>query len=312
MPLPFSSSPRPVLCVGSALWDVIGTTNDRFDTAPDVPGKITRRAGGVAGNIALALSRLGMKPRLLTAFGGDADSAALRTHLEAAGIDTTPSIVLKNMRCDQYMAIEEAGRLVAAIADAGTLEAAGDALIAPLLDAEPPLPLADEAPLTVLVDGNLPRAALARLASAKLPWWYDLRLVPASPGKVGRLACFLRGKADGRDNGHRAVLYLNRGEAEILLGQPFRDAEGAAKALVAAGAMRAIVTDGPEEAVDLARGDDTPIRAHPPSIIPRQVTGAGDLFIAAHLAAEAAGRAHALEAACHAAARHVAGEPIEP
>ena len=194
VPSPRASS--SVLCIGSAMWDVIGTTPDRLDAAPDVPGRIVMRPGGVAANIALALAAHGLRPALRTAFGDDGESRALEARLNAAGVDTRLALRLPGHRADRYMAIEAAGRLVAAIADAATLEAAGAALIAPLLEATPPLAPGPDGRVIVLVDGNLPAPVLARLARSRIAPWCDLRLVPASPGKVSRLAPFLAGFPD--------------------------------------------------------------------------------------------------------------------
>lgn len=469
----------PVLCIGSAMWDVIGTTDERLDAAPDVPGRVVMRPGGVAANIAIALAARGLRPALRTAFGDDEESRVLEMRLVAAGVDTRLALRLPGRRADRYMAIEAAGRLVAAIADAATLEAAGAALVAPLFAETPPLAPGPDGRVIVLVDGNLPAPVLARLARGRLAPWCDLRLVPASPGKVDRLAPFLAGhsgpnrspgpsridetaaeghpsangraparqppaagredaapssaqgdqrrertwpgqddpapvpcarrtaerhatatrsapahpssaeagapdstpltqdmssgspgttsafplrsapeprplcapsgtppappddppssadiaaakegpapdisspgpasaapgagsaptgKAETESSATRGpmttgpTIYLNRHEAEILLGRRLADAAAAARALVACGLARAIVTDGPATVADLATGEAMPLTVTPPRITPRQVTGAGDCFIAAHVAAEiAAASAPFPERAC--------------
>jgi len=68
-----------------------------------------------------------------------------------------------------------------------------------------------------------------------------------------------------------------------------------------------VVTDGgaPATATDGAALVTLP----PPAVAPRSVTGAGDAFVAAHLAARADGLAPepALAAALDAATRHIAG-----
>ena len=52
----------PFLCAGAAHWDIIGRTDLPLPPGADVPGRVTRRPGGVAQNIARALAALG-RPR---------------------------------------------------------------------------------------------------------------------------------------------------------------------------------------------------------------------------------------------------------
>jgi len=77
---------------------------------------------------------------------------------------------------------------------------------------------------------------------------------------------------------------------------------------VAAGVAQALVTDG-----NRAAAEGTPgaiVTACPPSVAVARVTGAGDSFMAAHIAAQARGASGkaALETALAAAAAHVAAE----
>ena len=60
------SDTRPILCIGSILWDVIGRSASHMRVGSDVPGRITRLPGGVALNIAMTLGRFGMAVGLLT------------------------------------------------------------------------------------------------------------------------------------------------------------------------------------------------------------------------------------------------------
>ena len=50
------------ICIGSVLWDVIGRTDRTMRLGHDVPGRITRLAGGVAYNIAQDLRALTLTP----------------------------------------------------------------------------------------------------------------------------------------------------------------------------------------------------------------------------------------------------------
>lgn len=289
-----------ILCVGSVLWDVIGRSASAMRQGSDVPGRITRGPGGVALNIAMAMARFGLRPALLSAVGRDAEGDELMAACAALGLETGFVYRSDDLPTDVYMAIEGANGLIAAIADAHSLEAAGDKILRPLHDGRLGT---DETPFagTVALDGNLTQGLLDHIATAPALAHADLRVAPASPGKAERLHPFLVHP--------RAVLYVNLEEAELLAQTRFDDSASAAEALVARGARRVLVTDGGRPASDAAR--DAPTISHAPApVLVTRVTGAGDTFMAAHIAAELEGaaRALALTRALDAAARYVSGE----
>ncbi|MFP4406848.1 PfkB family carbohydrate kinase [Rhodosalinus sp.] len=291
---------RPdILCIGSVLWDVIGRTPAAMPPGADVPGRIARTPGGVALNIAMTLARLGLRPALISAVGRDPEGEALVAACAAMGLDVAHLYRSRDLPTDRYMAIEGAGGLVAAIADAHSLEAAGARILRPLT--EGPLGTA-EAPWAgpVALDGNLTLALLEEIATHPAFAAADLRVAPASPGKAERLLPFLRHA--------RATLYVNRGEAELLAGRPLATAAEAARALLDRGALRAVVTDAARPAC--AGSAAGLVTATPPEVLVARVTGAGDAFMAAHVAAELGGAdpETALGRALAAAAAHVAGE----
>jgi len=274
------------LCVGAAHWDIVGRTAAPLPPGTDVPGRVTRQPGGVAQNVARALAALGRRVRLIAAVGRDAPGDALAADLAAAGVDVA-WLFRHPGPTDAYLAIEgAAGALHAAIADCDGLERAGDALLAPLIAAGWPGP--------VVADGNLPARALVALLATGAP----LAFVPASPRKLVAL-----GRLPIAAN---VTLYLNRAEAEALCGRAFPDSRAAAEAVLARGAATAIVTDGAAAAT--AADSGATVSLSPPAVAPRSVTGAGDAFVAAHLAARADGLAPepALAAALDGAARHIA------
>ena len=88
----------------------------------------------------------------------------------------------------------------------------------------------------------------------------------------------------------------------------FEDARPAAEALRARGAARVLVTNGGATAADC--GPMGVFTAQPPKVLVTRVTGAGDTFMAAHIAAEARGDApaEALEHSLRAAADYVSGD----
>lgn len=288
-----------ILCIGSVLWDVIGRSAGHMRLGSDVPGRIVRIPGGVAMNIALTLARFGLRPVLLTALGNDDDGLDLMSAAESHGMETGYVYISDDLPTDTYMAIEGANGLVAAIADAHSLEAAGAKILRPLRDGR----LGSErAPWDgcIVVDGNLTEAVLAEIAADPCFAAADLRLAPASPGKAERLQPLLTHP--------RATFYVNREEAGLIARRTFLTAAEAARGLVERGAARVIVTDGGEPAAEATAAG---IReARPPAVLVTRVTGAGDTFMAAHIAAESRGEAseQAFATAQAAAADFISGD----
>lgn len=290
---------RDIICIGSVLWDVIGRSASHMRHGSDVPGRITRLPGGVVMNIATTLARFGMRPTLLSAIGRDPEGDELIAACRHLGMTTAHIYRSDDLPTDRYMAIEAANGLIAAIADAHSLEAAGAKILGPLHDGT--LGSA-EAPFAGLValDGNLTLSLLEDIACSPAFDAADLRVAPASPGKAERLLPFLRHA--------RATLYVNLEEAGLLCHTTFSDSISAAGDLVRRGARRVLVTDGGNAATEADTHDL--ISAVPPAVLVTRVTGAGDTFMAAHIAAEAEGAARdrALERALAAAASYVSGD----
>ncbi len=294
-----ASAPH-ILCIGSVLWDIIGRSPHGMTHGADVPGRITRVPGGVAMNIAMTLRKLGLQPAVLTAIGRDAEGDELIAVCQRLGIDAQFAYRSSDRPTDRYMAVEDIHGLVAAIADAHSLEAAGDRILAPLADGRLGSAARPWAGLIAL-DGNLTTALLAEIARSPLFAAADLRVAPASPGKAERLQSLL---------GHpRATLYVNLEEAGLLCDTRFDDAITAARGLLDRGAARVLVTAGDRECCDGARGAEF-VCGVPEKVRVHRVTGAGDVFMGAHIVAERAGadREAALAAALRAASAHVAGE----
>jgi hypothetical protein len=162
-------SARPdILCIGSVLWDVIGRCDRRWSRATTRPGRITRLPGGVALNIAMTLRRFDLTPALLTVVGDDPEGRDLLAECGRMGLLTEHVVVAGDLPTDRYMAIEAAGGLIAAIADAHSLERVGGRILAPLLMGgwRPAAPY----PGAIAIDGNLTEALLAEIgASPPLP-----------------------------------------------------------------------------------------------------------------------------------------------
>lgn len=295
-----SATPPDILCTGSVLWDIIGRSHLSLRLGSDVPGRITRLPGGVAMNIAVTLARFGLTPAILTAIGRDAEGDELVAACTRLGLNTDFAYRSDDLPTDRYMAIEGANGLVAAVADAHSLEAAGDKILRPLVDGRLGSVAAPWSGMIAL-DGNLTEALLAEIARHPAFARADLRLAPASPGKAERLAPLLRHP--------RATLYVNLEEARLLSQTDVQTAAQAATALLARGAQRVLVTDGGHASADGRQGEAV-VTHQPPKVMVARVTGAGDTFMAAHIVAERKGasRDAALQAAIHAAAAYVSGE----
>lgn len=288
-----------ILCIGSVLWDVIGRSAGHMQAGSDVPGRIIRIPGGVALNIAMTLRRFGMTPALLTAIGRDAEGVELLAQCARMGLITDHVYLSDDLPTDRYMAVEGANGLIAAIADAHSLEAAGDKILRALDDgrlgnAQAPYPG------VIALDGNLTEDLLAVIAASPLFAAADLRVAPASPGKAERLLPLL-----GAGN---ATIYVNLEEASLLCQQRFETSAEAAGALQMRGAARTLVTDGGNPAAEA--GPQGVFTANPPEVMVTRVTGAGDTFMAAHIASETQGTPPeaALNAALRAAADYISGE----
>lgn len=282
-----------ILCIGSVLWDIIGRSPSAMRLGSDVPGRITRIPGGVAMNIAITLRRFGLTPALLSAVGRDAEGDELVADCARMGIVTDHIYRSDDLPTDRYMAVEGANGLIAAIADAHSLEAAGDKILRPLRD------MAWAGP--VALDGNLTESLLAEIALSPLFANADLRVAPASPGKAERLIPLLRHP--------RATIYVNLEEACIISKVAASTAAEAAQALLDRGAARVLVTDGGRACAEGTASAGV-ITDLPPPVLVTRVTGAGDNFMAGHIVAElrGAGREAALRAALRAAADHVSGD----
>ncbi len=285
-----------ILCIGSVLWDVIGRCENPMRQGSDMPGRITQLPGGVALNIGMALARFGLRPALLSAVGRDAEGDTLIQACETRGLITEYIYRSDDLPTDKYMAVEGANGLIAAIADAHSLEAAGAKIMRPFSDGSLPSPYTG----AVALDGNLTLDLLAEMAKTPLLASADLRVAPASPGKALRLAPFMKEQ--------RGTLYVNLEEAGLLCQTDFGSSVEAAQALMDRGARRAVVTSGAQPTT--VAGAEGFVTLTPPQVHVTRITGAGDTFMAAHIAAELKGLTAdaALADALEAAARYVSGE----
>ena len=286
-----------ILCIGSVLWDIIGHTSKDMKKGYDVPGRIRMIPGGVALNIAMTLARYDVQPALLSCVGDDPAGKSLIEVLKAMGLDIEHMMISPDLMTDRYMAVEDNTGLVAAIADAHSLEKVGNAILDPLRNGA----LGDtNEPFKgiIALDGNLTSDLLSEINIDPCFAACDLRLAPASPGKAHRLKDIMTHP--------NATLYVNREEAGLILRAKFETSQIAAKELINAGCARVLVTDGAQE-VCLATSSSQ-ISKLPRQVPVKKITGAGDTFMAAHIAAEFHGKSPemAMEFAVDTTAKYIA------
>ena len=260
---------RRFLCVGAAHWDVIARADEPASPGDDVPGRIVRRPGGVALNVASGLARLGCDVSLIGAVGDDDEGLTLMQEIQCMGVGVE-QVIRVDGATDRYVAIEDKdGGLIAAIADARLIGDSAteiaDRTLSRLGDVD-----------TLFIDANLPAAEIVRIARRAADHDVEVIVNPVSPAKAHRLT-------DVFDGSISFVIACNLAEANVLTGCRHESAIDAATALVRCGSGSALVTtgDGPA-ALATANG----VVSQPPIAVPKgsSVTGAGDALLAAFLA----------------------------
>jgi len=235
---------------------------------------------------------------MLTSMGGDSDGAELLGKCRDMGLLMDHVHISERMPTDRCLVVEDIEGMIAILADLGSLEAAGDRVLHPLLNGalgSPDSPY----PGIIVFDGNLSEGLMARVTGDSSFSAADLRVVCASPEKAERLKSLVPAP--------NATFYVNLEEASALCGRRFTSSPEAARAIRERGVARVLVTDGRRLATD--SGPEATVAATPPEVDIVRVSGAGDSFVASHVAAEAWGAdpVTALNAALRAAADHVSG-----
>ena len=304
LPLDYSMYPTnfKIICAGSAMIDSIGYSKDKINVGDDVPGNIKTSVGGVAFNICKQLVLAGLtEVELLTVLGNDTKGRVIKDTCRELGIITDNIHVCHNSETDSYLAIEDAQGLKAAIAQVKNVEKFSDKILKPLENGAVKTKLEFSKNLIIL-DGNLSPIKLSKIAKNKNFMNYDVRIVSASPAKAIRLQPFL--------NLSNTTIYCNKNEAEILCKLVFKNTKEASSHLLKKGLGRAIVTDGANPICD-STINQKPILILPPKVkYIRHVSGAGDYFLACHIANEInqLKKENALAQAAKSAAKYVETE----
>lgn len=257
-----------VACIGAAHVDLKARLIGETHPATSNPARVVRTPGGVAGNVARNLGRLGLPVSLFSVVGDDSEARVLLGELHAASVDTAGVLRSAGPPTASYLAVlDRDGRLIVAAADMEIYEA---------LDAS----WADRVGPSLggfdawVVDANLSGQTLARL----MPY-AGKALVLADPVSVPK-AVHLSGVLARLD-----VVFPDRAEALVLAGLP---SGGDASVAAAASAIRRL---GPRTVVVSlgSRGAYLDEAAGPRQIPPTaaravvDVTGAGDAQIAGYV-----------------------------
>ncbi len=225
-------SESPVLVIGAAGWDVVGTLKSALIPRTSNPAQIQLSFGGAARNVAENLLRLGSQVTFLSVVGQDETGERLVNGLAGAGADVSGVVHSTKYPTGAYLAIVNA---------AGMLEYGLDDMRA-LAELTPKYihtheDLFENASL-IFLDTNLAKDTLRTIMSIasrlKLPVCAD----PTSLLLAGKLIPYLP---------HLRLIVPNSGEAAVLCGSKSvpttrREAIAAAKSLVSSGVDIAIVT----------------------------------------------------------------------
>jgi ribokinase len=287
--------PPRVTVLGSLNMDISVTVPRLAGPGETVLGSAARlQPGGKGANQAVAAARLGASVRMAGCCGDDAFGGALRSALQAAGVDVTAVRVLAGVPSGlALIAVDATGENSITVAPganglAGPPEAAASA--AAPSDA---LVMSAEIPAAVLT------AAIDRAQAAQV--MTVLNLAPVPPDASGLLEA-------GVD-----WLIVNAPEAAAILGRPVAGpaaAQAAAADLAGPGASHVVITLGPDGAVladSASAGPGTALAVPGFSVRSVDTVGAGDAFVAALGVAVASGAAppEAVRLACAAAATTV-------
>ena len=275
---PMNRSKFRVICAGSALIDSIGYSKSRINTGDDVSGTIKTSVGGVAFNICKQLALSGLtNVELLTALGDDIKGRRILDFCSKLGIITDNIYICNDSETDSYLAIEDIHGLTAAIAHTFNVEEFGDKIFKPLENGAVKTNSEPSSNLIVL-DGNLSTSTLSKIAKNKKVMNYDIRIASASSSKANRLKPFL--------SLPNVTIYCNMAEAENLCDVSFQNSRQASTYLLKKGLGRAIVTNGDKHICDSSVNQE-PITILPPKVKNiNHITGAGDYFLACHIANE--------------------------
>ena len=254
-----------IACIGGAHLDRHGVLRGPLIPGTSNRGDLRTDFGGVAGNVAENLARLGRHASIVTRVGDDQPGRQVTQHLAELGVDTSMCEVSTMHGTASYTAIlERNGELVVGLADADIYEE----LDPPALERR--LPRLREHDYW-FVDTNIPAVSVAWLLSVagEIPVAVDAVSVERARGLRPLLPRI-------------PVLFANVAQAAAMVGvERFVHPRHAANPLRELGARAGIVTGG-SMGIAVWWGDN--LKAFPAlEAQPRDVTGAGDALVAGTL-----------------------------
>ncbi len=258
-----------VACIGGAHWDYKALLHQPVEFGSSNPAGTRRSLGGVARNVAENLALLGCEVALFSVLGDDEPGRELTAAMTRGGVDCAGLSHLGDHPTASYTAIlDPDGSLVLGLAEMaiyGALDATWAQAIRPRLT---------DYDIWVL-DANISAAGLKHLLHG--PGRAAIALVdPVSVAKSARLLASL----DDID-----VLFPDAAEAAALSGIPASPGDAALAAadrLCALGVGKVIVSQG-AAGIAVSEGSKHAHRAAFAADRVRDVTGAGDAFLAGYV-----------------------------
>jgi pseudouridine kinase len=265
-----------IACVGGIDVDYKARVKAPARHGTSNPVVVKSCTGGVAGNIARNLARLGCGVSLFSIVGADSAGDAIVEELRGLGIDESHVWRSRSQPTASYTAVlEPDGQLFIGLANMEVFE-------------ELTLEWADKIAAELatfpvwIVDGNLPGDTIARL----LKNHKKNSIVLADPISIAKAEKF-KGLLAYVD-----VIFPNRQEAAVLSGRPVStnaDVVAAADEIRKQGTGSVVVTLG-EEGIYLDDGKRREFVSAIPALCVRDVTGAGDALVAGYAYGIASGR----------------------
>lgn len=260
------SAAKNIVVIGGVNRDIKSRFHKKATFLADShEGMIARHDGGVGRNIAEVLGRLGVPVSLIGAFGDDAESRAMATHLIRHNVDLTHALIAENCEADTFIAVHDhQGELITAINQM------------PLIEAITPNYIATKSEVIcqadfVICDCNLSEDSLQAIAS--LDRKGALVIDAVSAAKIHKIKKIVL-KID--------ILKLSRNEALSLCDAPAdTDASALIHQLCERGITQALISDG-ANGFSLNDGNNIHhLEAIPAT--PQSVTGAGDCLLGGYI-----------------------------
>ena len=265
-----------IFCAGLIGWDTIGHTRYSLKPGADLPGMIITKLGGVIANIAVAITDMTgnaaeLEIIMLSCTGNDEKSNSLISFLSERDQINCDLIIRSQGSPDSYIAIESKKGLFGAIASTAKLEKACIKIFKPLIE-NATFGNKNSFEHHMIIDSNLTKKTLNFLSFEPFFKKTSFIIACASPFKAKKIRSLLIER--------NCIIYANLEEASEILGESFSCSSEAAESLYKIGAKEAIVTNGKYKTS--SRSINGLASYLPKQIITSKVTGAGDVFLAAH------------------------------